>query len=82
MVIESPDQPQPNQNTDSDTESTSDKLPSDILFLSETQSSQFQAATKIQRQYRTYYIRSKFLNYLQAHTNLNRLPAVQIQRCF
>jgi hypothetical protein len=82
MVIESPNQPKPNQNTDSDAESSSDELPSDIPFLIEIQSSQFQAATKIQRQYQTNYLQSQFLNYLQARTNLNLLSAVQIQRRF
>jgi hypothetical protein len=35
MVIESPNQPQPIQNTDSDTESSSDELPtsSDVPFI-------------------------------------------------
>jgi hypothetical protein len=85
MVIESPNQPQPNQqNTDSDTESSSDELPtsSDVPFI-RTQSSQLQtAATVIQRLYRSYYFRSQFLNYLQTCQNLSLLSAVQIQRRF
>jgi len=82
MVIESLNQSQPNQNTDSDTESTSDEFPSDILVLSEIQASQSLAATTIQRQYRAYLLRSQFLSYLQTRTNLNLLSAVQIQRQF
>jgi hypothetical protein len=49
MVIESPDQS--NKNTDPDTESPSEELPSDVPSQFGTQSSQFQAATKIQRLY-------------------------------
>jgi hypothetical protein len=85
MVIESPNQPQPNQNTDSDTESSSDELPapSDVPFFIGTQSSQLQAAaTIIQRLYRSYHLRSQFLNYLQTRQNLNLLSAVQIQPRF